>query len=72
MGDSFTKHSGIEICEELRSEIDTCYANIVLFVPAPDASVQLRASQSGVNEVVQKNIDGQNFLKRMESIFSTL
>jgi DNA-binding response OmpR family regulator len=70
VGDNFHKHSGLEICEELRGEIDTCYANILLLVPAVDKNIQERAREAGVNDIVQNDIDSQNLLKRIEALLN--
>ena len=70
VGDNFHKRNGFEICEELRSESDTCYANILLLVSAVDRSVQEQARVAGVNDVVEKNIDEQSFLKHIETLLN--
>ena len=68
VGDDVNKHDAFKVCEELRSESDTCYANIVLLVPVVDERVRESARVAGVNDVVEKNIDAQKLLKRIEAL----
>ena len=62
------KLDGFQMCEELRSEIDTCYANIVMLVETVDAQVRKRAKEVGVNEVLLKTVDGPTLMKHIEAL----
>ena len=64
--DNFHKHSGLEMCEAFRGEVDTCYANIILLSSSIDRSVEERARQVGVTDVVSRSIDEPALVKRIE------
>lgn len=70
VGNMFHKHSGLEVCVELRSEIDTCYAGILLIVPVVDNDTLNRAREAGVNEIIQINADNQHLVDRVELLLN--
>ena len=68
--DGIEKMTGLQMCEELRAEIDTCYAAILLMVPAVERSLQDRARETGVNAVLPRNADGAALMKQIEALLS--
>ena len=68
VNDVFHKHSGYEICSELRGETDTCYAEIILFLPVVDSAAGRHASEVGINEVMLKSARPKELIERLHAM----